>query len=398
MKKLVLLFVFAVASLATYAAVGDEFNDATSGLNFKVLSESPYTVEVASNTSFAGVATIPAIVTYGEQVYNVVAIADRAFVMSGSVTGVVIPTSVVTIGANAFSDCHQIATIDIPSSVSTIGLRAFQNCAALTAINVDAANTKYKSDAGVLFNHAGDTLIQYPKGKADASYTIPATVTTINEAAFAYASSFQTVVFPASVVTIEKDAFMKCNGLQTLKTTDSLTTIGDKAFGNCSALTSVELGSAIDSIGEKAFYFSSRITEIISHIENPAVVRLGEKVFSGVSKTNCTLKVPTEKVADYQAAAQWSDFVNIVEISTTGTIAVEAVNSISTYPNPVADILNVKVADSLVGQRMIITNISGAVVYSSVVNDSHLSISLSDLSGGIYFVKVGNSIEQIIKR
>lgn len=387
-----------VASLATYAAVGDVFNDSTSGLNFKVLSESPYTVEVGSNVSFVGVVNIPATVTNGGQTYDVVAIGERAFVMSGTVTGVVIPTSVVTIGANAFSDCHQITTIDIPSSVTTIGLRAFQNCAALTAINVDAANTKYKSDAGVLFNHAADTLIQYPKGKADVSYTIPATVTNIGEGAFAYASTFQTVVFPASVVTIEKEAFMRCSGLQTLTTTNSLTTIGEKAFGNCSALTSVELGSAVDSIGEKAFNFSTRIAEIISHVEGPATVGLGSKVFVGVSKANCTLKVPVGKVADYQAAAQWNEFANIVEMTATGTNVVEAVNAISTYPNPVVDILNVKVADSLVGQGLTITNLSGAVVYSTTVTDSSFAISLSNLSEGIYFVKVGNSVEQIIKR
>lgn len=92
---------------------------------------------------------------------------------------------------------------------------------------------------------------------------------------------------------------------------------------------------------------------------------------------------------------------NIIEIqedTTTGNAVVEAVNAISTYPNPVADVLNVKVDDNLVGQGLVITNVSGAVVYRTIVTDSRFSVSLSNLSKGVYFVRVGNSVRQIIKR
>ena len=90
------------------------------------------------------------------------------------------------------------------------------------------------------------------------SLTIPNSVTTIEEGAFAYCSGFTgDLVIPNSVVTIEPSAFHTCyafNGSLILGT--GLTSIGAWAFNSCDGLTGVlNIPSNVASIGEDAFVY-----------------------------------------------------------------------------------------------------------------------------------------------
>jgi hypothetical protein len=53
----------------------------------------------------------------------------------------------------------------------------------LTSINVDAGNSNYISEDGVLFNKDKTMLIVCPRGKT-GSYTIPNSITSIDEGFF----------------------------------------------------------------------------------------------------------------------------------------------------------------------------------------------------------------------
>ena len=88
------------------------------------------------------------------------------------------------------------------------------------------------------------------------SLTIPNTVTTIEEGAFAYCQGFTgDLVIPNSVVTIEPSAFQICTGLNgTLTLGTGLTTIGDYAFNSCDNLTGVVyIPSNVQSLGGNTF-------------------------------------------------------------------------------------------------------------------------------------------------
>ena len=71
------------------------------------------------------------------------------------------------------------------------------------------------------------------------SLTLPNTVTTIEEGAFAYCSGFTgDLVIPNSVVTIEPSAFYTCSGFNgNLVIGSSVSTIGGWAFNSCDGLT-----------------------------------------------------------------------------------------------------------------------------------------------------------------
>jgi uncharacterized membrane protein len=62
---------------------GQEFN--VDGINYKVTSMNPATVEVALNSSFTGNANIPATVTNTSITYGVTSIGSSAFAYSQSI-------------------------------------------------------------------------------------------------------------------------------------------------------------------------------------------------------------------------------------------------------------------------------------------------------------------------
>ncbi len=204
----------------------------------------------------------------------------------------VIPNSVNSIRRLAFKGNEVLTSVEIPNSVTSIGDFAFSACKSLNLIIVAPDNSNYSSEDGVLFNKDKTTLIQYPGGKQGA-YTIP-----------------------NSVTSIEEDAFSGCYGITSVITPNSVINIGNEAFRSCFSLASVIIGNSIVNIGDYAFYGCSSITSVTNYATTPQAINAN--VFNNVDKSACTLYVPTESVEAYQAAEEWKEFTNILPIEGTG--------------------------------------------------------------------------------
>ncbi len=183
---------------------------------------------------------------------GVTSIGGVAFQFCSGLTGVTIPGSVTSIASAALADCPSLTNIAISASVTSIGLSAFEGCPSLIAITVDPANPAYSSAAGVFFDKAKTTLIQYPTGKS-GSYTIPYGVTSIESEAFNQCLGLTGVTIPDSVIGIGELAFIQCTNLTTLTIPDSVNSIGDSAFDFCTRLTNVIIGSSVAHIASDAF-------------------------------------------------------------------------------------------------------------------------------------------------
>lgn len=214
--------------------------------------------------------------------HSVTSIGWAAFQFCSSLTGITIPGSVTSIGNEAFYGCGLInvtlsegvtsigneafgscnlVSVALPSSVSRLGSIVFGHCVSLTNIYVSNKNPYFSSLDGVLFDKAGDVLLQFPAGR-EGGYIVPDGVITIGQQAFSRCQALTSVTLPTSVTTIEDEAFSRCPALTSITLPGSVTTIGSSAFESCYALASITIPESVTTIGNSAFYHCDSLTRV----------------------------------------------------------------------------------------------------------------------------------------
>ena len=319
----------------------------------------PYTVTSFGYLAFDGCSgltevTIPNTVTnIGEWAFNqcssltsitipnsVTSIGQYAFQSCTCLTSVTIPNSVTSIGDGAFHICGSLTSVTIPNSVTTIGNEAFARCSKLTEINVESGNTNYLSENGVLFNEAKTSLICYPVGKTETTYTIPNSVTGIGQYAFRGCIGLTSITIPESVTSIGEGAFRDCIGLTSVTIPISLTSIGTSVFNNCSSLTTVTIPNSVISIGDWAFIGCSGLISVA--IPN-SVTSIGDHAFQGcIGLKSITIPESVTSIGQY-AFVNCQGLTSVVipnSVTSLGNLAFDGCSSLTsvTIPNSLTSI------------------------------------------------------------
>ena len=201
-------------------------------------------------------------------------IATSAFYDCRTITRVKIPNSIISIGQNAFGRCDSLTSLTIPGGVTEIGKGAMEHCTDLMEIIVLEENEHYSAINGVLFDKKKNTLIRYPQAKTDTSYSIPDSVTSVEESAFDGCENLMHITIPNSVIHIEKSAFSDCNSLTHISIPDNVTSIEIETFSGCNDLTQVIIPDSVTHIEEKAFSFCSSLIHITIP-KNVSMIELG---------------------------------------------------------------------------------------------------------------------------
>ena len=154
-----------------------------------------------------------------------------------------------TVGDFAFAYCSSLRKFELPASVTSVNGTAFVGNINLASIDVQAANTSFVSDGGVLFNNTKSTLVAYPAG-ITGNYTVPNSVRSVGDYAFAYARCKE--VGLGNVQKLGNSAFVNAS-LEEVVIPDSITSMGDCAFKNNIYLSRVTFGSGLKTISQSAF-------------------------------------------------------------------------------------------------------------------------------------------------
>lgn len=186
-----------------------------------------------------------------------------------------------TLPDGTFQNCSSLESIEIPSSVRSVGTGLFYGCTSLTSLRVSEGNPTFDSrnNCNAIIEKTTNTLII---GCQNTS--IPNSVTSIGNSAFANCSSLTSIRIPNSVTTIGGYAFLSCTGLTNIVIPNSVTTIGDYTFNGCSSLESVEIPNSVNYIGSYQFVGCDELTDI-RWTPNAAT----EATSPIVSSSNCIL-------------------------------------------------------------------------------------------------------------
>lgn len=215
----------------------------------------------------------------------VTTIGNAAF-RDSSVTSVTIPASVTEIGSNAFAGCTNLTSVHYAGDWSKLTIQS-GNPAVEDAVNAQLFDFKF------ILNDTAVIVIRY-KGTA-ADVTIPShykgkPVTMIDHAAF-HDSAVTSVTIPDSVTSIPDDAFAYCSNLTNISIPNSVTFIGFAAFNSCTSLKSITLPSSLSTIQSSAFYNCGNLETIRIPV---SVTFIGNYAFAGCP-SSMTVTYPGSK-------------------------------------------------------------------------------------------------------
>lgn len=170
---------------------------------------------------------------------GITTVEGNTFFCCSNLKNITIPNSVTSIEYCAFFGCENLTDITIPNSITSIDNQVFNGCEKLTDINVDKNNKNYLSVDGVLYNENKTELIRYPEGKNASSFTIPNTVTSIDNSAFCGCVNLTNVAIPGSVSNIGDGAFCGCENLTDITIPEKAEQISYYTFSGCKHLTNI---------------------------------------------------------------------------------------------------------------------------------------------------------------
>lgn len=140
--------------------------------------------------------------------------------------------------------------VTIPDSVTTIHDGAFAEAPKLTAISIPAGVTSIGPEA-------------FRDCKVLDSVGLSSGLTEIANGMFSGCVSLSSITWSNTITKIGDNAFTNCVSLKSLSLPSGVTTIGSNAFLNCAGLTTLTLPSSLTTIGDGAFENCSRITNTI---------------------------------------------------------------------------------------------------------------------------------------
>ena len=185
---------------------------------------------------------------------------------------------------------------------------------------------------------------------------------------------------------IGSEAFYACTNLTSVTLCNNIVNIGYHSFAECPLLEVMDLPEGMAQINSNAFSSCPNLDYIFIHATEPFF--LWDDAFADIND-HVQIVVPCNCIETFEDAEEWQGIQLYDDCGHVGIGETEKV-TIDVYPNPASEVLTIE-AEGLVT----IFDALGCTVKSLFVNKKE-TISMEGLSGGIYFVKVGDVVRKVI--
>lgn len=204
-------------------------------------------------------------------------IPDGTFQKCSKLNNVTIPKTITQLGSSAFRECSSLSSIVIPNTITAMGTSVFQDCSGLTSAAFEEGFTMNYIPNNTFYN------------TRFSSFTIPASVQTINSQAFMNNTALASIEFPATVTKLASEAFRNCSGLTEVTIPATITTMEANVFWNSGVKTATV---ACSTLGQGAFYQCAQL-ETVTIEEGVEVLGINDGgAFHGCSKL-ATVNIPS---------------------------------------------------------------------------------------------------------
>ncbi|MBO7069214.1 MAG: C10 family peptidase [Bacteroidaceae bacterium] len=255
-----------------------------------------------------GTVTVPATVSFNNDVYNVCEIGEGAFCNNEKVKVLELPNSIESIGSNALANMAALTTLKVDRSVPphVADASAFTGITGVRLmVPADCKNIYMQDDFWKVFNNIEEEAMVI----ADFTYNgilytqNPNRKNSVMIKANTPANIRGDIVIPEEVPYNDKML--------------TVTALGEKAFYKCEYATSLELPATIDSISRYALGSMKGLKSLkVKAVTPPKVTN--QAVFSGI--TSVPLTVPAGSADSYKKHDYWGTFTTIKEDEDTDAI------------------------------------------------------------------------------
>ncbi|MBQ6707971.1 MAG: Ig-like domain-containing protein [Clostridia bacterium] len=214
--------------------------------------------------------------------YPVVAIGGGAYGEHSYFKYLTIPSNIKRIDYSAFYLLPKLETVYIEKGVEGIDSNPFDFSLYIKKYVVSEENENYISIDGALFTKDKKELIEYPSGKEQKSYTVPAGVTTIRSGAVENSHYIETIILPEGLIKLDNYAIDDCPNLKSVYVPDSATGFGKSA---------IDADEIICSSKAPVIEFAKK--------ENVHITYIDEPIASNLKITVNTIKWPVGKSSTF---------------------------------------------------------------------------------------------------
>lgn len=182
-----------------------------------------------------------------------------------------------------------IKSICIPSEITEVDSVWFAYVETLEEITINENHTTLSAYNGILFSKDGTTLIAYPLGKTDTTYTVPSTVKTVGTSAFNSNEIIEHIVVSEGVEKLDSLCFAGMTNLKTISLPNTLKETGSSCLTYNPLLEEVIFPASVTKCGYTTFNTSCNS---LKRVTAPACMRLSNLPNLEYIKINSGTDIP----------------------------------------------------------------------------------------------------------